>query len=336
MKSTSLTTLAFLVAMGSAGCEIGDCADPGQPGENTEEVRDGNCTSFKSLKRFTGTRVVENAPYAPGKNVLVQGVNGEIEVRQGTVSNGVAVTVTPFIFRAHDTPNEEAAANMEKLIVDVRTDAAENVVVKTTRASGSHTMLGGNVIVELPIGFDGELHVHNGNGTTTVKYVGDALLLDILSENGSVTVENGGNVDALTAKSRNGRIDVRAGSVIDLELITENGRVDATVSSVSWLNIRSGNGTITAGFGAFGDGSARTEQALIGTQNGDVNLSLPAAGAFSVRATAAESVNFGSIPTACSEESAAENSKTLTCNDGGTDIRVHADEGTGKVTATVQ
>ena len=109
--------------------------------------------------------------------------------------------------------------------------------------------------------------------------------------------------------------------------------INVTTSSVSSIHLAAENGDITAGFGAFADLAASN---LIGTHSGSVALSLPSAGIFSVQAVAEESVSFGTVPSVCTEEAAADNSKTVTCNSGGSNIEVFAEGLSSTVTATIE
>jgi hypothetical protein len=293
MKWPTLSVLPIILAVGTAGCEISDCPPRGEDSDETEETRDGECVVFKSLSKFTGDQVVNSVAWTSGSNVAIDGVNGKITIIEGQSSTQLSATVTPFVFRANDTETEEARADMERLNVRIEADGAGNPVIQVTRASGSRTTLGGEIIVELPRGFDARLQVTQHNGAIETRYLGIGTDLAIDSNNGRVQVRGA----AVTG------VDIQAGSGVEFAV----GQLPST-----------GTGRIIA-------------------SSGDIELSLPASGTYSVMATArGDSVDFGTLPAACTEEVAAENSKTLTCGGGGFNLTVDAQGLLGDVVATVQ
>lgn len=314
MKWTSLSLLPLVVALGTAGCEISDCPPEGEQTEDTEEVNDGQCVQFKSLSKFLGNTEVDSTAWASGANIVIDSVNGKIEVIEGQSDQQVSATVKPFVFRAHDTPDAEAVADMEKLQVRIEEDSSGNTVVQTERSSGGRTTLGADIIVELPIGFDGKLQITQNNGAIDVA-----------------GLDNGAS---LTINSDNGGIDVTGGALGDVSIHGDNGGIDFTANGVTGVDVvSSGPGGISFGVGQLPD--AGTGQIIDESLTGDIALSLGAEGTYSVLATAGDgTVDFGTIPSACTEDVAAENSKTLTCGGGGFELTVDANS--GAVAATVQ
>jgi hypothetical protein len=306
MIRTSSKLLALVVALDLAACTVRDCPE-GQD----------NCVQIETDERFTGDRIVKNTAFDSGATVKIdnQGGNGKVTVIRGTTSDQVAVTAGPVeVFLPGDTSDEAARAELAKFELLVGTDADGTVQVRTTRDGGRST-LAAELIVELPQGFDGAA-------------------LEVLQDNGRVEIQFAGTATSVLVNNENGSTFVEAGETTRLEVLNGNGGIDLTASSVAKLALITENGDITAELHAI---TAHAEQE-IRTDLGDIDLVLPSGteSAFSVLATAKDAVNFGTLPATCTEAAAAENSKTLTCNEGGTDITVKAEGLSGEVNATYQ
>jgi len=131
--------------------------------------------------------------------------------------------------------------------------------------------------------------------------------------NGSVSVSSVGNATSVSARSDNGGVDVNAGS------------------NAASVNVSSGNGDVSVVIGGVPSGATGGD---IAAEFGDVSLTLPTSGGYSVQATAKEAVDFGSPPSGCQVADAAANSKTLTCNGGGAQFKANADGVGAKLSAT--
>jgi hypothetical protein len=131
--------------------------------------------------------------------------------------------------------------------------------------------------------------------------------------NGSVDVSSVGAATSVSVKSDNGGVDVNAGS------------------NAASVNASSANGDVKVVIGAVPSGATG---GTIGAEFGDISLTLPTSGAYSVEATAKEAVDFGSPPTGCEVSEAAANSKTLVCNGGGAQFKATATGSGSKLSAT--
>jgi DUF4097 and DUF4098 domain-containing protein YvlB len=131
--------------------------------------------------------------------------------------------------------------------------------------------------------------------------------------NGAVDVSSVGAASSVSVKSDNGSVDVNAGS------------------NAASVNVSSANGDVKVVIGAVPAGATG---GTIGAEFGDISLTLPTSGGFSVEATAKESVSFGTAPTGCEVAEAASNSKTLTCNGGGAQFKANATGSGSKLSVT--
>lgn len=121
--------------------------------------------------------------------------------------------------------------------------------------------------------------------------------------NGSVDVSSVGSATSVSVKSDNGSVDVNAGS------------------SAMSVNASSANGDVGVAIGAVPAGATG---GTIAAEFGDISLTLPTSGGYSVEATAKEAVNFGTPPSGCDVTEAQVNSKTLVCNGGGAMFKANA------------
>jgi len=178
----------------------------------------------------------------------------------------------------------------------LNTDLLEDdgdITVRTPRYSGASSTLGASIIAEIPEDFAGVFILDQNNGGVDVNFTADAY---------------------------------------DVEIKSGNGSMEADVGRAEILKMSTGNGSIDLYIDEIPDGSEGGDIYADGP-GADVILDLPGGAAFSVRATATDLVDFGGVPGGCSVADAAENSKTLSCNDGGANYTVHADGLSGEVTA---
>jgi hypothetical protein len=194
--SSSPRLLILLACAASVGCELQPCPKD-DTGSNTEEVKQGNCLVLKSTKEYRGTQQVENTDWAPGSAVNIDATLGDVKVVVGTVDNQVSVTVNPFVRRPSDVTDAQLAESFADFEARVGTDTDGTVQVLTLRKAGSNTTLGGDVIVEVPQGFDGALTISNKTGKTDVS-IPSVTAIDIHNTNGGITASFGAIGDGAT------------------------------------------------------------------------------------------------------------------------------------------
>jgi hypothetical protein len=138
---------------------------------------------------------------------------------------------------------------------------------------------------------------------------------------------------AFVLNQANGNVDVSSvGAATSVLVASQNGGVDVNAgSSATSVNVESQNGDAKVAIGAVPAGATG---GTITAEFGDISLTLPTSGGYSVEATAKEAVDFGTPPTGCEVAEAAANSKTLTCNGGGAQFKASAPGAGATVTAS--
>jgi hypothetical protein len=276
---SSLGVLCLGVAMLTAGvgCEAQDCDVETGDGE----VQQGVC--LKSLKRFRAANpIVGQAVWAPGAPIMINGINGDIDLVPGS-GNTVVATFEPWVFRAYDTPREEALQDLAALegIVQGDADGVSGAVFVQSRRNGTvPSTLGADITVEIPPGFDGALRVDQRNGTTDIDFSGNATGVTLKSDNGGCRVS-------------------ASATATTLDLFCDNGDLSVNVPGVP-----------------VGAGTRN-----IHTDLGDIGLSFagtPAGTKFVVQAFApGGTVDTGNAASAgCTVNEAGAGSKTVLCNGG--------------------
>ena len=98
------------------------------------------------------------------------------------------------------------------------------------------------------------------------------------------------------------------------------------------VSAQSDNGDVNVVIGGVPAGATG---GTIAAKFGDVTLTLPTSGGYSVEAMGGTGgkVDFGTPPTGCVETSAAANSKTLVCNGGGAAFKANATSSGASVSA---
>ena len=196
MTKFHFSALSFALLFSLGGCEIQEC-------DNEETGADGLC--LKSLKRWDAPDETMQASYTAGDSVSIDSPNGDVRVVRGNSTDTVSVTFERFVLRAHDTPDEEAEADLDSLERSIENDGSGNVTVDVTRPSGSPSSLGADITVELPTNFDGVLEVDQTNGSTEIDFVGDAVGVEVTSNNGDCEVATG-NASDVSVHTGNGSI----------------------------------------------------------------------------------------------------------------------------------
>ena len=290
---TYLSLGAGLLA-GTTGCELSDCTDNGEPADEAEADKGED-----------------------GKTICAKSLK-RFEAKQdrsatGTVDSGGQILVQSInghveVVRSNSAsvnatfkPSVLRAYDTEDDIIQgefekLNTDLIEDdgdITIRTSRDSGASSTLAAEIIVEIPEDFAGVFIVDQNNGSVDVNFTAKAYDVEITSDNGPIEADVG-VAEILKVETGNGSIDLYIDEILD--------------------NFTGGD--------IYADGPGA-----------DVILDLPGGAAFSVQATATKLVDFGGFPGGCSVEEAAENSKTLSCNDGGANYVVHADGLSGEVTA---
>jgi DUF4097 and DUF4098 domain-containing protein YvlB len=136
---------------------------------------------------------------------------------------------------------------------------------------------------------------------------------------------------AFTIIQNNGDVDVASvGGATAVSITSDNGGITASVgSAANSVNVSGDNGDVAVSIAGVPSGATGGK---ITAQHGDISLTLPTTGGYSVPATAGAKVDFGTPPTGCAVEEAASNSKTLTCNGGGAVFTVNAQSSSAGLT----
>lgn len=276
------TTVTFALLSPLGGCELEEC-------DNPETGAQGLCA--KSLKRFESAPETQSAAYADGANVTIDSVNGHVHVVRGDDDASVSATFEPFVLRAFDTPEEEAAENLDRLELTVAADGAGDVLVDASKPSSAPPTLGADITVRLPSVFNGTLDIAQNNGSTEVDFVGAAVAVLVSSDNGSC--------------------DIATGSAEDIDVHCDNGDLEASISGVAQGaggDFSTGNGSITLSLPSDAVFSVQAEAVDGGTVQVDEDL-----------------------PATCTVNAASESAKTVSCNGATTadPIYVATASGTG-------
>jgi len=199
----------------AAGCEIQEC-------DNEETGADGVC--LKSLKRFNGADIRQTAAYTSDIDVVIDSPNGDVRVVQGDYDDELAVTFEPFVMRAYDTPLSEAQEDLDEIAASI-TQSNRGYVVSIDR---NGVPGGADITVALPRRFVATLDIEQNNGSTDVRYVGDAPAVIVDSENGSCNV-NAGWAERISVHCDNGDLTASIDAAVPQTgsgFSTGNGSID--------------------------------------------------------------------------------------------------------------
>lgn len=302
-----LVTMGTFLLAGTSGCEVA-CAE--------DEEKKGTTCVAKSLTKFNGQPGQDSATWTAGGDITVDGVFGNIEVIADSPDNTVSVTFTPFSYRGHDQ-EADAIRDMEEALKTEAVESGGGVLVRSWREGTHGSSLGAQMVVHIPSSFDAKLIVINrGEGNVSSDLDFDVKL---------------GSVGAAKA------LDVSTGS--DLGACNIYGAPSVTQSDVHcgehvWLRDVSDSVNVSTKFGAVIDEAIFIDFASISagsggtitSEDGDINLVLPAGNVFSIQAQSSEGgvVEVVNNPAECGVEVAAETSKTLSCGAGGPNYVVTA------------
>ncbi len=207
-----LGALAFAAL--SAACEIQEC-------DNEETGADGVC--LKSLKRFEGDSVRQTADYASDLDVVIDSPNGDVRVIEGDYGDELAVTFEPFVMRAFDTPRDVAQEDIDEIQTSIAQSNRGYVIGVDTRTAYPARTSPSHFRAASPPTLD----IDQNNGSTDVRYVGDAPAVIVDSENGSC--------------------DVNAGWAERISLYCDNGDLTASIDAAvpqTGSGFATGNGSV--------------------------------------------------------------------------------------------
>lgn len=198
LRLASAALLVGLFGVASQGCIVGECKS-GQE----------NCIQIQAATIWEGTPVTRTLTYTAGKNIRVDGVNGQVTLIRGTSTSQISVKFTPFSIRAGD---EETLAqqDMQKDLILTTTDtAASEVLIQTDRTANGSGGLGADIEVTLPSGFDGGVEVDSGNGSI------DA---DLSGGNAAFTTMNIPGAGDITVVGASGKLSITGPFGVDVQI----------------------------------------------------------------------------------------------------------------------
>ena len=293
--------------LGALGCGSDGSSGPGGTGGGGAAGSGGTAgaggsAGLATLTPFEGTPSgPQNLDIASGGNITVEGVYGDIVVNASS-SDKVVVRTVPFAYTSSMEAATEAMNNYLK--IDIQQDGP-NVVVKSFREGGENNV-GVKITLSVPAQFDGELNLVNMSdgkinpGSIDVTYLAKASALVMTTQRLGDCAAVGGATVTNTTVACDGQITISE--------VTNN--VDVTAAGLELST------AISLGLASI-DPAAKG--GTVKSEDGDIQLTLPATGDYSVQATASPQgiVDFGTFPPSCSQQEAAANSKTLTCGAAG-------------------
>jgi hypothetical protein len=165
-------------------------------------------TNLGTLTRFESkTPLVLEGTWDTGAPIIIESANGDIKVVRGTGDAIVRATFTPFVYRRADAPDSEVKSDLDRLSAEVQPDA-DGVLVRSTRAEGSPSTLGADIVVEIPAAFDATLSIRQNNGETDVSFAGNAKGIALESSDGSCNVACSATATALNIFCDHGDVAV--------------------------------------------------------------------------------------------------------------------------------
>jgi len=286
-KPLRLASVAAMVAAASltlgTGCE---CYQNIDENGNPETV-------CESLVRFEGELQTVTLNYTQGDDIVVEGVNGNIDIKRGGAADTVSVTFTPFSMRGHSF-EEDAKKDLDEDLM-LETDDQGRILIKVSRASGSSTGRGADMSITLPDGFTGGVNVDVGNGFLDADLGGGAPAFTTIKNTGSGDIEVTGAA---------GPLDIRGEFDVSVKVAAWS---DQNGSILSRGNL--GEVDITVPAGANGYIQATCQEGEVTTPS-----SLPSDWSVNEAAPNSKTINFGPEP---------ENGGGVT-TDASDAVRIHA------------
>lgn len=286
----------------SSGCIVSEC--------ETADGGEGVC--LETPHRFDGFATTDAVDYTWGYAVEVDGIYGDIVVVEG-VPGEVGVTYAPFAYAARDDEADAVQAALDKPELEL-TIEGDTIVVRTARADGDLPLVGVDLEITLPPEFDGPLVVRNrGRGTWNpgdidIEFVGDAPSVEVTAKALSNCDIIGGPNVTYTYAHCGDTVRVRdVHDTVDLRSTGGFGDVQLQLASISPF----------------------TEDSVVYSEDGDVQVEFPDADSFSFMAQAGSRgfVDLGSVEGYCEVAVAADSAKSATCGDGGPLYELVAEDG---------
>jgi hypothetical protein len=210
LRLASITAVLACATVVATGCECYQSED-----------EDGNPeTVCESLIRFEGTMQTAQLTYNQGDEIVVNGVNGKIDIHHGGVADRVAVSFQPFSMRGHSF-EDDAQKDMEEDLI-VETDDQGRILIKVSRAGGSSNGLGADMDITLPDGYTGGVSIDVGNGFLTADLSGGTPAF--------TTVHNDGTGD-LDITGAAGKLDIVGGFDVSVGVAAwsdQDGQIKST------------------------------------------------------------------------------------------------------------
>ena len=312
---------AMLMAVGAvallSGCEVSKC--------DTPDGGSGSCTQATSLTRWEPPEwpAPTTVAWSSGKKLTVNGIYGHITVNQGAAADSITVAFKPFDYRAADKEAEATQELNNDLQTSATADATTGDVNVTVARTSELNGLGADIEIQIPAAFDSVISLTNQGdgpinpGEVTVNAVGNATQVAIDNSYGLGDCVLVGNATVTkTQVGCHGSVDV-------------SGVSDAVAIVTTGLD-----GDVTLSFA--GIAATTMEGNKVQTEDGNINVAFPAAGGFSINATATDGVvNTGTVPSTCAVSGTAPT--VVTCGTGpGYTLTAGSSVGTHDVTLNFQ
>jgi hypothetical protein len=297
MKNLTRLASACALLLGASFLTTGcaqNCHDETDPdtGKTVRVCEAETVTIFRASEP-----TVETLAYTAGYNITVKNDNGDVDVRKGSGTD-LTVEFRPFSGRA-ERDEDIAVRDMTEDLELIATADGE-LVVHANKKDGSNSLLGCDMVVTLPAGFDGAVILDNDNGPLDADLTGGTPASTTLTMDGAGT----SNITGAA-----GPLNIQGASA---------GDTTVTLSSdpLAW-----GGGTITAG------------------GPGDVTVSVPsgANGSIQIQACGDNAINAPSLPSDwVASPDNSDVSQSYTMGSGGDNLSITCDGQLGETTLRVQ
>jgi hypothetical protein len=205
-------------------------------------TQDGNTMTLETATRFEGTPKSQSFEYAAKESLSIVSHNGDVTVRPGSASDKIIVTYKPFTMDKDDEADRAKSEMNEKLHIGGTVTAGQGVTITTSVDKGASGLLGADIVVELPSGFNGAFSVRQGNGSVDANLTG-ASPTSTTVDGSSGSVKVSGAAGQLAISNKAGDIDVTVASW---------GAADGAVT-------QSGSGDISFEVGSDFNGSVQAQ-----------------------------------------------------------------------------
>jgi hypothetical protein len=293
-----LQTSAVLgLLVGLNACAARECTDEERHEVDADD--DAKCTKIEGFKTFTDeTKEVKTEAWEAGDDLLINGHVKKIDVVEGS-GDEVKVSYQAQVDLAQSRSDEDVLATMENLTNSLE-KSGSTIRVSADRGD-SESNLGALVRVELPSGFDGNITIKKGSslvGDVDLDFVGAAKEVEL-------------DLDSLG--------DVRIQTALGLEVTKINCNGDILTGSFDAENFVSA--VLHTEIGDIETSFAKppSHSAIIQADFGDIDITLPDEGDYTMQVTAEDGVSVSGLPGACELNNEDEQAQSLTCNAGDAD-----------------